>query len=115
MKKRYKIEAGLDITITLEIDTDVMTAELAEEINEFWNGAKEILAASDGDVFQAVARRATYALVQGLMRGYSDDIVVPMLGNEEGWPGADAMGMEILDYDIPDLRASELNVTAISI
>lgn len=38
MKKRYKLESGLDTSITLEIDTDKTTEETVREINAFWNG-----------------------------------------------------------------------------
>lgn len=40
MKKRYKLESGLDTSITLEIDTDKTTEETAREINAFWNGGR---------------------------------------------------------------------------
>lgn len=33
MKKRYKLEAGMDTSITLEIDTTKMTAEYAADVN----------------------------------------------------------------------------------
>ena len=36
MKKRYKLDSGMDTSITLEIDTNKIHEDLAREINGFW-------------------------------------------------------------------------------
>ena len=74
MKKRFKIDSGMDTSITLEIDTVKMTPELAAEMNGFWCGAEDVLSAADGDVIQAVARRAAGRLLSLLMDGWLQGI-----------------------------------------
>ena len=48
MKKRYKLESGMDTSITLEIDTDKIPEERAREINAFWTKGDYILDLSGG-------------------------------------------------------------------
>lgn len=50
-----------------------MTADFAKEINDFWSGSEDVLDASDGCVFQAVARRAAGPLLMFLREGRPDD------------------------------------------
>lgn len=49
-KQRFKFSSGMDTTITIDVDTTVMTPELASEVNAFWSGAEEVLDASDDQV-----------------------------------------------------------------
>lgn len=103
MKKQFELIADNDTGITLEIDTDKMTAELAKEVNSFWSGAAHVLEASDGCVFQAVARRAAGALLIMLIEGSSPEGAIKELSEREGWPGGD-MGITIIDHETPDLE-----------
>lgn len=107
MKKRFQLIADNDTSITLEIDTDKMTAELAKEVNNFWSGARYVLEASDGCVFQAVARRAASALLVMLIEGSSWEGAIYELSEREGWPGGD-MGIAIIDHETPDLEPDML-------
>lgn len=114
MKKRYKLESGMDTSITLEIDTAVMTEELSTEVNEFWSGAEDVLDASGGDVFQAVARRAAGRLLGYLLDGYNEIAAVSELSEQEGWPGLDMIGITIIDHEIPDLSSVMFDVAEIA-
>jgi hypothetical protein len=97
-----------DIGITLRIDTSVMTEALATEVNNFWSGSAEVLAAADGDVIQAVARRTAPFLIRVLLDGMNEDYAVRELGEQEGWP-VDC-GIELVDFVIPNFSATELDV-----
>src|SRR5690348_7989298 len=108
MKKRYKLSCGMDMTLTLDIDTDVMTPELAQEVNSFWSGAEEVLDASDGDITQAVARRAASYLWSELQDGWRPQYVTEQLAKAEGWPPQH--GITIVDYEIPDMDPVYLEV-----
>lgn len=109
MKKRYKLETGLDTSITLEIDTAKISEDLAREINAFWVEADFILALSHGDVYQAVARRAAGPLLGYLLDGCHSVGAVASLLADEGWLGIE--GIMIVDHDIPCLGADDFAVT----
>lgn len=112
MKRVFKVDAGFDFSLTLEIDTTIMTTELATEINEFWSCANDVLAASNGDVIEAVARRAMPRLVFAMLNGSNETGALYELSREEGWPKNH--GISIKDYDMPDFSGTDLNVTELS-
>lgn len=99
-----------EISITLEIDTSKLTPKCAAEINNFWSGSRDVLAASSGCVYQAVARRAAGRLIDYLMDGYNVLDAVETLCRQEGWPRMEDAGMSILDYVIPDLNPFSFDV-----
>jgi hypothetical protein len=108
VKRVYRVESCQgSISIVLEIDSDIMGAQLATEINDFWSGADVVLAVSVGDIYQAVARRAFAPLMHFLMDGYSEDGAIKQLDNQEGWT---SFGMKILEYEIPDMDPEYLAV-----
>ncbi|MAN51183.1 MULTISPECIES: DUF2528 family protein [unclassified Marinimicrobium] len=110
MKRRFKLESGLDISITLDIDLDKVTPEVGEEINNFWILHKDVLRASGGDVIQAVARRAAGPLLLFLVDGYNGYGAVEKLSEEEGWPHSAQIGITVVDCELPDLSADEFDV-----
>jgi hypothetical protein len=109
MKRKFKIESGLDTSVTLEIDTDKMTESLAKEVNNFWSYAGDVLTASNGCIFQAVARRAAGPLFGFLMNGRSAIGAVTQLSEQEGWP-AENIGITIVDYEIPSFDSGLYDV-----
>lgn len=113
MKKCYKLETGLDTSITLEFDTAKVSEDLAREINGFWVEAGYILDASGGDVYQAVARRAAGPLLGYLLDGSNIYGAVAALSADEGWPSDLVVWMKILDYEIPALGADDFDVTVV--
>lgn len=100
----YTITSGMDLSITLSIDKSVLTPEYAEEISSFWSGGADVLEASDGDHYEAVARWAAARLWFYLLDGYHEAGAVAVLHEQEGWciPG-DSLGIKILRHEIPDL------------
>lgn len=114
MKKQYRLDSGMDTSITLEIDTDKVDASMAAEMNSFWWGGNQVLSASDGDVFEAVARRAAGELIKLMLNGYTEDGSVNELNEMEGWPGENVRWLRIVDCEIPDLSATEFSVTEIT-
>ena len=114
MKKRYKLESGMDTSITLGIDTDKIPEALAREINAFWVDGDYILDLSDGDAFQAVARRAAGPLLSYLMDGDTPKWAVKQLSENDGWPDAEDGGITIIDHDIPELGSDIFDVTEIA-
>lgn len=114
MKKRYKLESGMDTSITLEIDTDKIPEETAREINAFWIEGDYILDISDGDAFQAVARRAAGPLLGYLLDGYNEAGAMRQLSEDEGWLDAAGGGITIIDHEIPALDSDVFDVTEIA-
>jgi len=110
-KRIFKIVCGMDLTLTLSIDTDVLTPQWAGEISRFWASKDEVLDASDGDEYQAVARYAASWLWDSLLDGWTPAYAVKDLHKQEGWCiPAETLGIEILDHDIPDMSAEYLEV-----
>jgi Protein of unknown function (DUF2528) len=109
MIKEFRVGAGDDLSITLHIDTSVMTETLAKEVNGFWGGAEEVLRESKGCIFQAVARRAAGPLLSYLMDGYGLTSAVSQLADQEGWP-KENIGITVIWYEIPDLDPISLSV-----
>lgn len=113
MKKQYKLEDGMDLSLTLEIDTSIMTPELASDVNGFFVGASDILESADGDVIQAVARRAAPAIWATLLDGYIPEYALEQLGQSEGWP--EKHGIRVIDYDVPAMDPEFLDVCAVPV
>ena len=110
MNRRYRLTSGLDTVITIEIDDEKIPIEMAREINGFWSSADEVLDASGGDVFQAVARRAAGQLLGFLIDGYNEAGAVSELLDSEGWPGSENGGITIVSHEIPQLGPLDFDV-----
>lgn len=109
----FKLEAGLDTSITLKIDLTKVTPESAAETVNFWSGYKDVLRAADGDMIQAYARWASAPLIRLLVDGYTCEGAVLSLASEEGWPPPQEIGITIVDNELPDLNAAYLDVTEV--
>lgn len=114
-KRIFSIDCGMDLSLKLEIDTEVMTPKFAADIARFWASSEDVLDASEGDDYQAIARWAAPILWSFLMDGYHEAGAVMTLHEREGWgiPGG-SVGMKILDYDIPDMDPVSLEVVDIA-
>lgn len=110
MKKIYEISAGFDIELTLEVDLDKLTPELATEINNFWSGSDDVLAAANGDVIEAAVRRAAPILIHAALDGWNANGMISQFENREGWPDVDQIGIRVLSFQIPDIDAYSLDV-----
>jgi len=114
MKKRYVFDAGFsDISVTLDIDLDVLTPELATMINNFWGDAEYVLSAADGYVIEAVARRAASVFINAAFEGCSNEEAQTSLDESEGWPPAGESGIRLVAFDIPDTCADQLDLRSV--
>lgn len=77
---RYELITGMGSSITLEIDVTDITEAQATETNEFWSHSAELLKRSDGDVYQACARRMAGEMLLRLMQGYTKAVAAPVYG-----------------------------------
>ncbi len=109
--RSFQVDNGMDLQIILDIDTSILTPEYAHETARFWASKDEVLDASDGDDYQAVARYAASHLWLLLLDGCSKTGAVAELHEQEGWcwPG-DSLGITIRDYDIPSWDAANYDV-----
>lgn len=113
MLRKFRLEAGFDCSITLQIDTAIMTEELAKLVNEFWSDSVEVYAASNGDSIEAVARQAAPFLLVSLSQGYNKYGACAELAQQEGWP--EKHGISICDYVSPDLDSASLDVEELAV
>jgi hypothetical protein len=105
---RYVVRFGDCDEITLEVDTSVLTEQLATEINTFWSGATDRLQAESGDVVRAVVRLFGACVVKFMhCDGWADvyenqnDLRAMLLRDVlreqyEGWPDAQGLGISIV-------------------
>ena len=107
MKKRYKLESGMDLSITLEIDTDKISEELARKLSSFGLEGDRIL-----DAHQALARRVAGPLLVYLLDGYHEREAVEYLV-DEGWLYEANGGIAIIEHKIPPLSSSDFEVTEV--
>ena len=99
-------DSGYEFSIKLRIDTNLLTKEIASNINDFWGNSERMLKICHGDLYQAVARRAAFDLFYSLIEGYSSDHALQLLSQQEGWP-SENLGIEILSYDILEFDATQ--------
>ena len=102
--KRYTVSEQFgDDKVTLEVDHNLLTPELAYMINEFWSNADDRILEENGDVVRAVIRFFGQVMINTmLMQGgaeFSERSRSPMgdenpgplwtadVHNEEGWGG----------------------------
>lgn len=110
--KKFKVSHNDDNEVTLEVDTTILTTELATVINEFWGHAGLRLSEQHGDVVQVVARMFGVAAIRamdaegGLSFSESDvnaskHWTAFVLDREvEGWPKPDNLGMRITSANV---------------
>lgn len=121
--KTYNVKATwyIDAELTLRVDHDILTPELATEINNFWSENGWRLSKEDGDVVRAVIRMfGARALRRAMEQGWDfsnhsgaralnhAEDVINMDG--EGWPNAEGLGISITDASasLPDFDDVEL-------
>jgi len=113
--RSFKIESGMDLSITLDIDTNILIPDYAHETARFWVSSGDVLDASDDDDYQAVARYAAGDLWRYLIDGYNEVGALQKLHEQEGWcwPG-DSVGITIRDYEIPGFDAEYYEVEVLA-
>ena len=122
----YRVAASWfnDAEVTLQVNFDVLTPELATEINTFWSGAEERLQAEDGNVLLAVIRMFGQVAIRYFMTAGGACFGPPRTEGDrhwtaqvikeqaEGWPEVDGLGIlitmadvSVVDYDDVTLEA----------
>ncbi|GAB2933460.1 DUF2528 family protein [Rheinheimera gaetbuli] len=118
--KKYKVAGEwYDWEVTLEVDHDVLTPELANEINTFWSGSEDRADQENGSHVKAVIRFAGTMFINLMLNSYgatfhesnedSGKIWTRDLFKEEGWPENTgirviAASVEVADYDAVELK-----------
>lgn len=116
MIKRYCVsceESGIEVV--LDVDHDVLTRDLAEEINRFWTNAELRLDRADGDVVKAVIRLAAQAFFFVLIEDLPGCVRAAMRAfhDLEGWPKES--GITLVSFDgLPEFDSIDLSVTEVS-
>ena len=97
-----------DIQVSIQVDTDVLTVDVAHEINNFITAPDSRLAECDEDIYRVVAQMfASYLMRWALSEGgaYCKDKDDPrgkvflrdvLKWLYEGWPDADKCGLTIV-------------------
>lgn len=114
MIRTFKLSSGMDLEMTLAIDTEIVLPEYANEIARFWISSEDVLASSDGDDYQATARYAASRLWGYLIDGLHEKGAVMELHQQEGWCWPGEAGIEIKDYEIPDFYPANHDVVEVS-
>jgi hypothetical protein len=112
MLKYFDIESGFDFSILLAINPDVLTEGMVTEMNNFWGNSDRMMRASNGDVYQAFARRAALQLFVSLFEGYDAEQAVQLLSQQEGWY-PQVSSIQIVDATIPRLDAEDFVCTEV--
>ncbi len=114
-----------DSEITLQVNHDILTPELATLINDFWSENDERLRAADGDVVQAVIRLFAVCAISCLMgQGGacfgSNKLDSGMWWTQkvlddqgEGWPDAENLGILITSCAIESVGFDDIELEAV--
>lgn len=113
-------------SVTLEVDTQILTTELAIAINSFWSGSKERLHAQGMDVVLAVVRLFGVNAICCMRDETAKDFDIHDIDasrywtkrvlkvQEEGWPDADGLGIRIVAADLmPDFDYFDAELTEV--
>lgn len=123
--KTYRVSADWfsDAEVTLQVDHDVLTDELATLINEFWSSAADRLDQEDGDVVRAVIRLFGCAAISFFMGDGGASFGPKPEGDRywtkavledqnEGWPPLDGLGILILAAEVPVVAYDDVTLVA---
>lgn len=126
--KKYRVTDDAENYVELQVDTDVLTPELATEINKFWGDAESRLDEENGDVIAVVARLFGVMALRFFQR---EDVVSmsPPLHQDtkhywsnrvidssmEGWPSTSLeLGIQILDALVLPLEFDTVRLSEIA-
>jgi Protein of unknown function (DUF2528) len=106
--RRFNVRYADDNQVLLEVDTAILTPELATEINSFWGSDKLRLAEQGGDIVQTVVRlfgaRAIFSMqadggadfsegAEGSSEFWTERVLELQV---EGWPDLEHLGIRIV-------------------
>ena len=123
--RTYTVKAAWfdDAMVTLRVDLDKLTPELATDINAFWSDADDRLECEDRDVVRTVVRMFGAAAIDFFMKdggasfGAASDIsrwatekVLKDL--YEGWPDFDHLGIVIVAAEVSSVGYDDVSLVA---
>lgn len=126
MKHTYQFdwEEADDMSVVIQVDTDVLKPELAQEINKFMSGHAARLSECEGDIYRVVAQLfASYLMCWALENGgiYCSESghrgpefirdVLDWVG--EGWPRYEECGLTIVSAYVNAPDFSTLTATVV--
>ncbi|WP_345891371.1 DUF2528 family protein [Dickeya oryzae] len=114
--RKYCVEWDGQLTLMVEIDHDIVTAELLMQINFFWSNARDRLEDAGGNVLVAVLKMLGQRCWQMVIaHGYNTQGLIREFGNGvEGWPKMDGSnGFRILDCEEIEFDESDITVDEI--
>lgn len=122
--KTYRVKADWfdDAEVTLQVDHDILTPELATLINQFWSDEGDRLAKEDGDVVRAVVRLFGSCAIAFFMADggasiggggseYWTDRVIK--AQREGWPDSGALGILICSVFVSSVGYDDVTLEAV--
>ena len=126
--KTYTVKASWfnDAEVTLQVNHDLLTPELAKEINDFWSDAKYRLLAEDQDVVRVVirmlgARTISLAMEQGGWDFSNQTYAVGLRTAQdvldcygEGWPKAEDLGIAIIHAAADSVGFDDVGLEAVA-
>lgn len=95
--RRFCLELSEKFELILDIDTSVITEELAHQINSA-HPCPDRLLQTCGDIYQAIARRVASMLCRGLYIGCNSEEALELLDSYDEWKGLASSGLKIIDY-----------------
>lgn len=115
---RYQHE---DYDLVLELDTAILTEEMAHEINDFRSESESRLDTCEGDIFRVVGRMFALGAF-GYMAEIGGAFITDRdLGREfvrsildrfsEGWPDIETLGISIVEAYVPSFDFNDLAET----
>ena len=106
---RYKIISECwSLWVEVEVDHNILTRELAEEINGFWTDSDDRLDDAEGDPVVAVIKYAASFLLSSVLETESLSLAQKELDGQEGFPPVS--GIRLIDFEIPDIRSTNLTI-----
>ena len=113
-----------DAEVTLQVDHDRLTPEVAKEINGFWSNSDSRLAAEDENVVRTVIRMfGARAIALAMQKGGWDfsnqphsaglrtaQDVIDSFG--EGWPKAEELGIFVTDASVDYVDFDDVELEA---
>ncbi len=125
--KTYTVKASWfnDAEVTLQVDHDLLTPELAKEINDFWSDHSYRLLQEGRDVVRVVirmfgAKTISLAMEQG---GWDFSKQSPAAGLRtaqevidsygEGWPNAEELGISVIQVTADSVGFDDVELEAI--
>lgn len=126
--KTYTVKASWfnDAEVTLQVDHDLLTPELATEINTFWSNSDSRLAAEDENVVRAVirmfgARAIALAMEEGGWDFSNQPYAVGLRTAKdvidsygEGWPKAEALGISVIHAAADSVGFDDVELEAVA-